>query len=194
MEIFSSTYWQGRYDSKETQWDLGHCSRPLSKYFMTLENTEAKILIPGCGPAYEAEFLHNSGFTNVYVADWAETPLQEFSKRVPSFPKEHLLHTDFFKISEKFDLVIEQTFFCALPPSMRQEYVDHLAKLLSPKGIYAGVMFNFPLTEEGPAFGGSAEEYRGYFEPKFEIGIMSNCNNSEPKRQGRELFVLMRAY
>jgi len=194
MEIFTPTYWQGRYETKDTSWDLGHCSRPLSKYFMTLEDTSAKILIPGCGPAHEAAFLHKSGFTNVFVADWAEAPLQDFKKRVPSFPQEHLLHTDFFKIEDKFDFVIEQTFFCALPPSKRQEYVNHLHKLLSPKGIFAGVMFNFPLTEEGPAFGGSVEEYQGYFEPLFEIGKMTPCNNSEPKRQGRELFVLMRAY
>ena len=193
MEIFKADYWQNRYENTETQWDLGHCSRPLSAYFRTLENTEAKILIPGCGAAYEAEFLHRSGFTNVYVADWACAPLEKFQERFPEFPSEHLLQMDFFEIDQKFDIVIEQTFFCALPPAKRPDYAKQLHKLLSPKGVMAGLMFNFPLTEEGPAFGGSEEEYRGYFEPYFEIGKMTPCNNSEPKRQGRELFVLMRA-
>lgn len=191
MESLNEPYWENRYKNKDTKWDIGYVSTPLKTYFDQLTNKSLKILIPGGGNSYEAEYLHNNGFTEVYVVDVSETALQNFKKRVPTFSSEKLLHQDFFKLEETFDLIIEQTFFCALNPSLRDEYVSKMHQLLKPKGKLVGLLFNFPLTEDGPPFGGSETEYKKRFSPFFKIKIMETAHNSIPERKGNELFVML---
>lgn len=182
-------FWNERYINSQMGWDIGYTSTPLKEFIDTLEDKSIRILIPGCGNAYEAEYLHQQGFENVFVIDIAPLALEGFSERVPEFPKNHLILGDFFELEAQYDLILEQTFFCALNPELRSSYAEKMHELLAPNGKLAGVMFNFPLTEKGPPFGGSAEEYRGYFESGFEIISLKPCENSIEPRQGKELWV-----
>ncbi|WP_037319891.1 methyltransferase domain-containing protein [Salegentibacter sp. Hel_I_6] len=189
---FSSEFWSQRYEQNQTGWDIGEISRPLKAYIDQLENKELKILIPGAGNAYEAEYLMKQGYKNVYVADISKKPLENLKSRVPDFPEAQLLHINFFEIKDRFDLILEQTFFCALPIDSRKEYAKKSAELLTQNGILCGLLFNFPLTEQGPPFGGSKEEYLAYFAPYFKIDILEPCYNSIKPRQGNELFFKFR--
>ena len=187
----NNNYWQSRYVKAETGWDLGTVSPPIKAYAEQLPSHNLKILIPGAGNAYEAEFLHNLGFTQVYVADFAEAPLKALKQRVPDFPEKHLLHQDFFKIKGKFDLILEQTFFCAIDPQLRQEYAKKCVELLNPGGKLVGLLFDTVFDKPGPPFGGSAEEYRRYFEPYFHFCTFAPAYNSVKPRAGRELFMIL---
>lgn len=182
-------FWNNRYINKQMGWDIGYPSTPLKEFVDTLEDKSMRILIPGCGNAYEAEYLNEQGFTNVFVIDIAPLALEGFSERVPQFPKEHLILGDFFEHQAEYDLILEQTFFCALNPELRSNYAKKMNELLAPKGKLAGVMFCFPLTEKGPPFGGSKEEYLDYFEPYFTISTLEPCRNSIEPRMGNELWV-----
>jgi thiopurine S-methyltransferase len=182
-------FWNHRYLGNQIGWDLGAPSTPLKEFIDTLEDKSIRVLIPGCGNAYEAEYLYEQGFNNVFVIDIARLALEGFSKRVPEFPKGHLILGDFFEHKGQYDLVIEQTFFCALIPKLRSAYVKKMNQLLTTKGELCGVMFNHPLTEQGPPFGGSVEEYQDYFEPYFEIETLEPCKNSIKPRLGNELWV-----
>lgn len=186
---FSESYWDNRYKEGSTGWNIGHISNPLKAYFDQLTDPSISILIPGAGNAYEAEYLFNNGFQNVTILDISETALSNFQKRVSHFPKERLIHKDFFEFQGDFDLIIEQTFFCALAPSLRRNYAQKMSELLTPKGKLVGLLFEFPLTEEGPPFGGNSNEYASYFDPYFKIEILEPCFNSIPPRAGKELFV-----
>lgn len=181
--------WNKRYLENKTGWDIGNISTPIKEYVDQLKDKNLKILIPGSGNSYEAEYLHKNGFKNVYVIDIAEKALQNFSDRVPDFPKEHLILQDFFKLDDQFDLILEQTFYCAISPELRDEYVKKVFELLKPNGKLVGVLFQFPLTEVGPPFGGSKEEYLKRFSPFFTIEILEDCNNSIPSRKEKEVFV-----
>lgn len=185
---FSPEYWSKKYDSYKTGWDLGEISRPLKTYIDQLKNKELKILIPGGGNSYEAEYLFLNGFKNVFVADFSKKPLQNLKKRVPNFPEGQLLNCNFFDLEEKFDLILEQTFFCALPVKSRPNYAKKMHDLLVKEGVLAGLFFNFPLTKNGPPFGGNKEEYLSYFSPYFKIEILKPCYNSIKPRKGNELF------
>ncbi|MBZ9631167.1 TPMT family class I SAM-dependent methyltransferase [Salegentibacter sp. LM13S] len=189
---FSSEFWSQRYEQNHTGWDIGEISSPLKNYIAQLKDRELKILIPGAGNAYEAEYLFQHGFKNVYVADISEKPLKNLKNRVPEFPEEQLLHIDFFEIENSFDLILEQTFFCALPVDARQNYAKKSAELLKENGLLTGLLFSFPLTENGPPFGGSKDEYLTYFSQYFEIEILEPCYNSIKPRQGNELFLKLR--
>ncbi|RDV16414.1 methyltransferase domain-containing protein [Pontibacter diazotrophicus] len=188
---FNAAYWQHRYQLNQTGWDVGEVTPPLKNYFDQLPNKDIRILVPGSGNGYEAEYLFKHGFKQVYLVDVAEAPLQSFARRVPGFPKEHLLHQDFFSLEGEYDLLVEQTFFCALDPSLRQDYARQCANLLKPGGKLMGLLFDTDFAHEGPPFSGSREEYRKYFEPYFHFLHFDTAYNSIQPRQGREVFMLL---
>jgi hypothetical protein len=102
-----------------------------------------------------------------------------------------LLQARGFKVTlQKFDLILEQTFFCAIPPSMRVDYVSKMNDVLHSKGKIAGLLFDFPLTQEGPPYGGSKEEYLSLFSEKFTIKTIERAHNSIKPRQNKELFFI----
>lgn len=194
MKKLSSQYWNQRYINQETQWDLGQVSTPLKTYIDQLSDTSIKILIPGAGNGHEVEYLFSQGFKNIYVLDISQIALSRLTKLIPDFPEGQIICTDFFQFNSKFqfDLILEQTFFCALNPKLRVKYVNKMSQLLKSRAKLVGVMFNFPLTENGPPFGGNETEYRNLFQTEFLIEKMEPCFNSDGNRQGKELFVMFR--
>ena len=189
MEL-DRTYWEERYRSDETGWDLGAPSTPLRTYLEQLANKKLRILVPGGGRAYEAEFAHRAGFENVHVIDLTDAPLKDLLERCPSFPADHFLVGDFFEHRGRYDLVLEQTFFCALAPSLRERYVAHMHSLLRPGGKLVGLLFDDALNTDRPPFGGNRDAYLQLFLPFFPNVRMDPCSNSIPPRAGRELWLV----
>lgn len=185
------SYWTERYQNQQTGWDLGEISPPLKAYIDQLNDTSLTILIPGSGNSYEAAYLHSRGFTNVFIVDLSSAPLQAFLAKYPDFPKENAIEGDFFELEGQFDLILEQTFFCALPPQFRSQYAEKILSLLKPGGKLVGVLFNIPLNQDRPPFGGDSAEYLKYFDPLFNIEVFEECYNSIKPRQGSELFMVM---
>lgn len=185
--LLNKEYWEERYKSATTNWDIGEISTPLKAYIDQLKDKNSRILIPGAGNAYELDYLIENGFQNVFVLDYAKHPLDAIIKRNKSL-KKHLIHDNFFNHTGTYDLIIEQTFFCALQPSLRPNYVDKMYDLLSKKGKISGLLFNFPLTKEGPPFGGSQEEYVNLFSNTFSIKTLDNAYNSIKPRVNKEFF------
>lgn len=190
MNYVNKSYWENRYLNDHTGWNIGFTSTPLKTYFDQLKDTSIKILIPGAGNSFEAEYLWNNGFKNIYVLDFVQNPLDNFKHRLPEFPQENLLNIDFFELDDRFDLIIEQTFFCALNPNLREKYIEQMHRLLKPNGKLVGLLFNFELTEAGPPYGGSVSEYQSLFQPKFKMNVLEPSINSIKERQGKELFFI----
>lgn len=184
-------YWSNRYQKNKTGWNIGYPSTPLKEYIDQMLDKDIHILIPGSGKAYEAEYLFQNGFPNVYVLDVSHLPLVAFKKRQTSFPDDQLLQKDFFTLNQEFDLIIEQTFFCSFEPTQenRSHYAKKMNSLLKPNGKLVGLWFNHPLFEGAKRpFGGSKNEYLDYLSPYFETKVFELCHNSIPDRQGKELF------
>jgi len=187
---FDRDFWTGKYLQRETGWDMGGVSPPLKAYADQLSSRDMQILIPGAGNAYEAEYLFSQGFTGVHVLDIATPPLQNLQDRCPGFPQDQMMHGDFFAHRGQYDLVLEQTFFCALDPDLRQAYAEKVHELLVPGGKLVGLLFDFPLEQSVPPFGGSGQEYRDIFSGLFDIKVLERCYNSIKPRAGRELFII----
>ncbi|OBX22450.1 MULTISPECIES: methyltransferase domain-containing protein [Bizionia] len=185
----SETFWDSRYQNQDIGWDLGEVSLPIKTYIDQLKDTSLKILIPGAGNSYEAEYLFLNGFKNVCIADLSKTALDNFKNRVPSFPDENLLHINVFDMKETFDIIIEQTFFCALNPNLREAYAKKMHSLLNPNGKLVGLLFDKPLFTERPPFGGSKAEYVTYFKSYFDFDIFEASYNSMTSREDSELFI-----
>lgn len=182
-----STYWNNRYISGKTGWDLGEASPAIVAYFASQRNKDVKILIPGCGNAHEAEALIQLGFTNITLIDISEELVSTLQSRFAKNDSIHVELGDFFEFSGTFDVVIEQTFFCAIDPALRSKYVHKMHQLLNKGGKIVGLMFNreFP---DGPPFGGTQKEYKTLFSGKFNTK-MDECKRSISARLGSELWV-----
>lgn len=187
--MLDGDYWEERYKSGKTGWDLGSPSPALCSYFEKLEDKDLKILIPGAGKSHDLQWLHQQGFTNSAVLDISKTALEEAKSLYPQIPEKHFIEGDFFKHEETYDLIVEQTFFCALDPSLRPKYAQKMHQLLGPAGCLVGLLFDFPLSADGPPFGGSAAEYQNYFSPFFKIKHLERATNSIKPRAGKELFL-----
>jgi len=184
-------FWNERYRSNETGWDLGQVSPPLKTYIDQLTNKNLRILIPGCGNSYEAEYLLEKGFTNITIIDIAPELVKRLQSKFRSNQNIKIILADFFTHKAEYDLILEQTFFCALDPKLRKNYAEAMKSVLAKGGKLAGVLFDTHFEKQGPPFGGSASEYHSLFQKSFELKIFEPCNNSFPKRAGSELFVVM---
>lgn len=196
MEQFDSPaneqqYWNSRWQQQQTGWDIGYASPAIVEYMQQYENKGAAILIPGCGNAYEAEALLKLGFTNITLIDIAEELVLQLRARWAEEPSIRIVHGDFFQHQGAYDLIIEQTFFCAIPPTQRAAYAQKTAELLKPDGRIVGLLFNCMFEKAGPPHGGREGEYRQLFQTTFELQHMEPCYNSIPPRAGNELFITL---
>jgi SAM-dependent methyltransferase len=190
--FLSQEYWNNRYLQKQTGWDIGTVSTPLKEYIDQLSDKQISILIPGGGNSYEALYLLEQGFTDVTVIDLAPAVTEKLKSETKSYqPHIKILTGDFFELNGQYDLILEQTFFCAIDPALRGNYVTKMSELLKPQGKLVGVLFNRSF-EGGPPFGGSEAEYRALFASTFHQIRMEPCYNSISPRSGSELFVVLR--
>lgn len=182
------TYWDNQYQTQKIGWDLGQVSPPIKEYIDTIENKNAKILIPGCGNTYEADYLLQQGFTNITVIDIAPTLIENLKSKFSNNLNITIVLGDFFEHQGNYDFIIEQTFFCALPPTMRQKYVWKMHQLLANNGKLVGLLFNREF-EVSPPFGGNWTEYEQLFQKSFRFITNATAKNSIASRANTELFI-----
>jgi thiopurine S-methyltransferase len=185
-----SNYWNDRYFSGNTGWDIQSVSRPIKEYLEQVKNKDISILIPGCGNAHEAAYANSIGFEDVHILDFAELAIQNFISKHPQFKKDNIHIEDIFLHANKYDLIIEQTLFCAIDPSLRTNYAQKMHGLLNEGAKLVGLLFDRDF-QGGPPFGGNKEEYLTYFSPLFNIKTFEKCYNSVEPRLGSELFIIL---
>jgi methyl halide transferase len=191
-------YWEQRWQNADTGWDLRAASPPLAAYLrqIALEDRDMTVLVPGCGSGYEALLMLELGFKNVTMLDIAPSAVERLRQRLDAEgpadwqKRLSLVCEDFFAHKAPYDLILEQTFFCALNPALRRDYAVKMSELLRPQGRLVGLLFDAAF-ESGPPFGGSKAEYVTLFAPHFSILKMEACYNSVPPRAGRELFFML---
>lgn len=199
MPDTGSTYWDDRYLRGQTGWDIHQVSPPLQAYFDQLPRKDLSILIPGCGNCYEAEYLLKNGFTDITLLDISPVLMDRLRKKFPQAQTQtqagtntsalRLVTADLFDHNGRYDLIVEQTFFCALNPEKRPDYVERTAALLKPGGRLAGLLFDRDF-QDGPPYGGHKEDYQKLLEKRFRLKTLAPCYNSIKPRMGTELFLI----
>lgn len=166
-------------------------SPPLKAYFDAPIQPLGHVLIPGCGQAYEADYLVQLGVAAVTVLDFAPALMDQLAIRLRETAVQ-VICEDIFNHRGVYNTIAEQTLFCAIDPSQRMSYVNQIADLLQRDGIWFGVLFDREFDRSGPPFGGSEREYRTLLAPRFEVLKMEKCSNSIPQRLGTEVFFIAR--
>lgn len=182
-------FWNSRYLEGETGWDLGEPSPP----FVTLHRQgvirPCRVAIPGCGRGWEVVWLARAGYdvTGIDFAPEAIRHVREAARTASVAPE--VVNADVLalpnSLAGRFDLVLEQTCFCALPPSRRPEYVEAVHRLLAPQGRLVALFYECG-GDDGPPFSVDPEEVRRLFAPRFVIESLERTPHSHERRAGKE--------
>jgi hypothetical protein len=188
-EKLDANFWNERYLKAETGWDLNQVSPPIKSYIDQLSDKSVRILIAGCGNAYEAEYLLQQGFTNITLVDLAPALVERLKVKFKDTDIK-IIQADIFQHEGEYDLIFEQTLFCALNPELREKYARKMESLLAQKGKLVGLLFNCNFEKMGPPFGGDKADYKKLFSEYFHLKTIDDCYNSTTPRAGNELFVI----
>jgi len=186
-----TSFWNLRYQNNQTGWDLGEASEPIKKWFDNQENKKINILIPGAGKGHEVKYGFEKGFENIFYMDFSSRAGNLFKETCPKFPKDQILIGDFFYLKKPlfFDVVIEQTFFCAINPALRPNYVEKTYEILKENGKIIGLLINKEFDTNGPPFGGTDKEYKELFKRKFRLEIFEKSLFSCLPRKEYEFWI-----
>jgi SAM-dependent methyltransferase len=162
-------FWDERYDAEFTPWDA-HGVPPALAEYVARAAPGKRVLVPGCGSAYEAGYLHDLGYA-VTAIDISPVALQRARAVLGEAVADRVLQqADFFTLPGPFDWIYERALLCALPPALWSRYAAAAARLLVPRGRLAGFFFiddTVPDPRRGPPFAARRAEIDGLFEQSF---------------------------
>lgn len=192
--------WDARYQASDTPWDKGSATPVLPELITKLPSffvRDTSVIMPGCGRGHDAlPFLeagmHVTGLDvsaqaleHAAQAYGSNERLQWLTEDLFAMPAEHLSH---------YDMVWEHTCYCAIPPSMREAYVDAVSDLLLPNAYFVGVFYidTGKPPEEGPPFSTTREQVFHNFERKFQLIWEGRPTQAYPGREGCEWTMIWR--
>ena len=154
-----------------------------------------KAIIPGCGLGHEVIFLAERGF-QITAVDYTKGAIDSLEK---ALKKKNLsgevLRKDFFELdsyySDEFDLMLENAFFCAIDPTMRQKYVVTAGSILKSGALLVGLFYETG-KEGGPPFNTRKRDIEEHFSEQFAIEVLSKTPHSAEQRQGREWLAILK--
>lgn len=165
--------WDKAYQEGVTPWNKGYASPPIAQWLQE-HDLKGEGLVLGCGLGHDVRLLasYSSQVTGMDISKTAISKAQEMAV----VNNESYIVADYFKLdqdyNQRFDWVVEHTFFCAITPNLRFSYVENLVKVLKPKGYFLAVFFlkdPSDLNSEGPPYKMDREVIGEYFGKDFDI-------------------------
>ena len=146
----------------------------------------------GCGEGHDAAYFAQAGHV-VTAVDFSKEAIERGKKKYGEVEGLTFYQEDVFKLPQEwnhtFDLVVEHTCFCAVPPDQRDEFVRTWRRMLHEEGQLMGLFFSME-KRAGPPYGATEWELRKRLQPYFQFLFWGRWRKSLPQRQGRELFIL----
>ena len=175
----TSTNWEAMWSNGIGKGQAFDATRTEPGFQAMLDAGECAIgggraLVPGCGRGYALASLARAGFRDVVGLEISETAkaaceAQLDEETIPGDAKVEVRVSDFFehgsKGEEKYDLVYDCTFLCAIDPSRRKEWADVYARCVKPGGTLVSLVFPCGDFEGGPPYALKPEIVRELLEP-----------------------------
>ncbi|KAI0050404.1 S-adenosyl-L-methionine-dependent methyltransferase [Auriscalpium vulgare] len=151
--------WDEAWKQNVTPWDAGGSQPPLRALLESKRvplPTAGKALVPGAGRAWDALLVASTLGLDTVAVDISPTAIAEAQRVVESTPtpkgKVSIEEGDFFALalpeSERYDLILDYTFFGAIPPSLRADWGAQMAALAKPGGYLISLLFPLGLSPE----------------------------------------------
>ena len=165
-------FWDVRFEADFMPWDQGAVPQCLADYvarYIAQYAAPLRALIPGCGSAYEARVLLDAHWS-VTAIDFSPAAVAQ-ARKVLGPLGANVRVADFFGrelADERFEVIYERAFLCALPIKLRPAWAERVSRLLIPGGRLIG-FFYFDQTEKGPPFGIDSNTLTGLLSKEFEL-------------------------
>jgi SAM-dependent methyltransferase len=194
--VNSSEFWNDRYLSSETGWDMG---TPTPAFVDLLESKRfapGKTLVLGCGKGYDAVLFAQHGFDVTAIDFSVEAIKHTRALAEEKNVKIELVQEDLFDYSlgllDEFDYIVEYVTYCAIDPSRRAEFAAIIPSLLTNHGRFIALFFPLDDRVGGPPFAVSMDEVQRLFGRKLEMISVEAPARSVTPRKGKELLTLWR--
>lgn len=190
------TDWESRYQSGDTPWEKGAPSPGLIEFIENNPPIEGTVLVVGCGFGHDVRAI-STPQNEVIGLDLAPSAIKG-AREFPVVANESYRLGDLLDLPPdlhgNFDWLWEHTCFCAIPPSMRRQYVESAATALKPGGLLLAIFYLTPRShgENQPPFGVTQAELDGLFGKKFELLREWEPTRAYEGREGREMMRLLR--
>ncbi|MEO8102468.1 MAG: methyltransferase [Betaproteobacteria bacterium] len=164
----TAAFWDVRIEADFMPWDQGAVPKCLADYVVR-HPAPKHTLIPGCGSAYEAGLFLQAKWP-VTAIDFSPAAVAHARKKMGPLGVT-VREADFFGAElavERFDVIYERAFLCALPGRLRTAWAERVAMLLRPGGKLIG-FFYFDDSAKGPPFGIDAAELDNLLSANFQL-------------------------
>ncbi len=177
-------FWDARFATGKMSWDCHGLPDKLKNYLS--RTPPGRVLIPGCGSAYEVAAFHAAGWS-VMAIDFSPVAVER-AKRLLGSLGELVVCGDFFQHAldeSTFDVVYERTFLCALPPKLWPDYATRMRQLICPGGKLVG-FFLYGEESEPPPYPLTTTQATELFGRKFILTQDEPVGDSLPVFAGKE--------
>ncbi len=184
-------FWDIRFREGRTPWDAGGVPHELAKYLAGASGG-GRVLIPGCGVAYEVAAFHEAGY-EVIAIDFSPAAVSAAARALGPLRGTVFLG-DFFQYDFgiiRFDIIYERAFLCSLPRRLWPGYSARVSELLRPGGLLIGFFF-YDTNESGPPFGLRQGELDDLLNGRFVLAAEEQPCSSVPVFAGRERWQMWR--
>jgi SAM-dependent methyltransferase len=196
-DVNSPSFWEESYRSGRTGWDIGAPTPVFQRLAESGEFTPGKMLVICAGKGYDARLFARLGF-KVTAVDFSEEAVQEMQALDDPDASMEIMQADLFDLPTfmegEFDYILEYTCFCAIDPQRRADYINSVASLLKPGGVYIALAFPIGGRSGGPPFVVTPDELIDPLKDiGFELVTREVPEDSVSGRQGiEELLILQK--
>lgn len=201
-------FWLSRWEREETGFHQAEVNPYLRKHWRELNLPEnSAVFVPLCGKSHDMIWLQQQGHP-VLGVELSAIAVQSFFNENGFIPHHdttekfncceagriRILCGDFFDLC-KDDLadvraVYDRASLIALPPDMRERYIEHLMRTLPVAANILLVTLDYPQSEmQGPPFAVSSAEVETLFGKHAEVRLLEQTDvlSQNPRFQQRGL-------
>ncbi|WWD22619.1 hypothetical protein CI109_107112 [Kwoniella shandongensis] len=197
----TTNIWEERWQQGRTGWDQSSSHPFLTQFLASARSDElgvprtGRALVPGCGTGYDVNLFAQWGLDATGI-DLAPTGVELAKKWLESQPptkgKSDIVVADFFEYDpkDKFDLIFDYTFLCALPPDLRPAWSKQLANLSKSASSTTLITLMYPLPPHsqptGPPWPLTEEVYHELLDEQWELVWAEDVPSSMKRTVGAQ--------
>ncbi|WVQ64217.1 uncharacterized protein L199_002379 [Kwoniella botswanensis] len=188
--------WEERWKEGRTGWDQSHSHLSLVSLLRSdlIDKMgipkKGKALVPGCGTGYDVYTFASVGLDAVGL-DLAPTGVGKarewLSKQPSTSGSTQVVCADFFEYQpqEKYDLIYDYTFLCAIPPTLRHSWASQLTELSNSDARLITLMYPLPpVYNEPPPWPLTVEKYHELLDEHWEMLLDKEVPPEEMRTTG----------
>ena len=196
------TFWHNRWQTQQIGWHRDAYNDLLTKHWERVgSNKGDQVLVPLCGKSLDMLWFASQGHSVVGL-EMVEEAIQAFFEENKLDVSRETIHEQIHHTSEPFTIIESDIFnlkagltqadawydraaMIAIPPTMRETYVEQIRQLTKPNAVGLLITFTYPQEEmEGPPFSLSDNEVKELFSNGFEVELLEQIDLTDEKDRG----------